>query len=1191
MARLINAEVMGFFATPPVVTDLISTWFTAPDAQWRLLDPCCGEGVAAAHLATAIGGTAQTWGVELAPQRAAAASERLDQVFNTAWSMTRVSKEAVSLLYLNPPYDHDLDGESKRLEIEFLRTALNTLVIGGVLVYVVPQHLLRQPAVARLLAGHFEHLAVRRFPDGEYERFKQVVVFARRKPYVTPRSETLDWITALHQADLPPLSTPPENWERTLPPAPLKARFYRTSVPLREQLALAHSTGWPEDLSRALSTRQQQPYRPVLPLKKGHIAMLMASGLMGNLRITHDGRPLLVKGRVLKGHSISHVENDSGETVEIKRDTFTTTVGVIGQDGVQVIDDVEALGDFMEDHAGALAAEILKHRPRYDLQPTATEWDALAPLGQNRPPLPGHTQAGLLPVQKHVTIGLARTLREQPSVLLQGEMGIGKTTVGLATIDTLNAYPALVICPPHLVEKWRREAEEVIPGVQTRELRRIGRVPQSENPPCEGWEVNDARQFLTDWEAGRLGDKAIAVMAETSAKLGSGWRGAAATRYTLPDPRKMSQEAPRAQATTRRHTFRERVEGYHAARQQVRELVDAGASASEITAARSRCAQKRQAALKAALAYPVCPDCGSPVETNRGAAATFKYLNRTPYTCMHQIKAPGWAQDKEGHPILDDHEQPVFTWDPDLLPRCDFPLYEFGDRFRRWPIAHYIRTHHPHAFQLLVADEVHEYRSKGSDRGQAFFDVVRATRYHLALTGTVYGGKATSVFHLFYRLFPNVREDFAFGDEKRWAEQYGVLEERRTVGSDGGDEYSRFTASKRGRVTVSEKPGVSPGILEHIIDTSVFISLEDLGIALSPYAEEALPLSMTPSQATQYRAMEAVLRARAREDPRWLSTWLQWSLSRPNSGFRPEMVTKTYRDDDGNVEQVVDFMPLPQIVNGVQADGTTPTGADPLPKAEWMVDFVKAEKTAKRKVLVFVRQSSTRDIQPRLQALLEAQGVRAEILRSSVDTRQREQWVADHVPHLDVLICNPGLVQTGLDLVQFATVIFYELSYDLFEVQQACRRVRRITQRQPVKVIFTSYSDTLEEDAVRLMGQKMKAAQLLYGDEVGGAIVPDDGENFMTELARNVLEGRELPDIKALFAVHKVSTESPLGSPTATSPRLPTPPAPSLTWQQAMEQARRQLAAALEKQGRLSRKEKRTLVQEALPVEQMTLFS
>ena len=203
MARLINAEVLAFFATPPSVTALVAEWLQAPQGEklWRLLDPCCGEGRAAAHLATTLGGPVNTWGVELSPKRAERAATVLDKVHNTAWQATRVSKESVSLLWLNPPYDTDLDGDSKRLEIEFLRTALPTLVHGGVLVYIVPQHLLGYRDVARLLSGHFENISVRRFPDGEYERFKQVVVLARRKPYSTPTEESLDVLRALRDAD------------------------------------------------------------------------------------------------------------------------------------------------------------------------------------------------------------------------------------------------------------------------------------------------------------------------------------------------------------------------------------------------------------------------------------------------------------------------------------------------------------------------------------------------------------------------------------------------------------------------------------------------------------------------------------------------------------------------------------------------------------------------------------------------------------------------------------------------------------------------------------------------------------------------------------------------------------------------------------------------------------------------------
>ena len=49
--------------------------------------------------------------------------------------------------------------------------------------------------------------------------------------------------------------------------------------------------------SRALAQLTQ----PVMPLKKGHVAMLMASGMMGTVRLTdEEGRPMLIKGRVIK---------------------------------------------------------------------------------------------------------------------------------------------------------------------------------------------------------------------------------------------------------------------------------------------------------------------------------------------------------------------------------------------------------------------------------------------------------------------------------------------------------------------------------------------------------------------------------------------------------------------------------------------------------------------------------------------------------------------------------------------------------------------------------------------------------------------------------------------------------------------------------------------------------------------------
>lgn len=152
------------------------------------------------------------------------------------------------------------------------------------------------------------------------------------------------------------------------------------------------------------------------------------------------------------------------------------------------------------------------------------------------------------------------------------------------------------------------------------------------------------------------------------------------------------------------------------------------------------------------------------------------------------------------------------------------------------------------------------------------------------------------------------------------------------------------------------------------------------------------------------------------------------------------------------------------------------------------------------------------------------------------------------------MITNPRLVQTGLDLVSFQTVVFYEPEYSLYTLWQALRRVWRLGQTQPVKVVFAVYKDAMEAQALALMGRKMRAAQTLYGDEVGGAIVPTEEGDFITELAREVLRGAELDDLQSLFADEMNVSNSPLGCPTEVSPVLvPVPTAP-VTWDEWIRQ-------------------------------------
>ena len=136
---------------------------------------------------------------------------------------------------------------------------------------------------------------------------------------------------------------------------------------------------------------------------------------------------------------------------------------------------------------------------------------------------------------------------------------------------------------------------------------------------------------------------------------------------------------------------------------------------------------------------------------------------------------------------------------------------------------------------------------------------------------------------------------------------------------------------------------------------------------------------------------------------------------------------------------------------------------------------------------------------------------------------RREAWVADGVKEgIDVLICHPRLVQTGLDLIDFPTICWYETDYSVYVMRQASRRSWRIGQTRPVKVVFMSYRNTLQADALKLVAKKLQSSLAVEGElpEDGLAAYGDDGDDMMMALARKIVSGEEdeAETVEAVFA-------------------------------------------------------------------------
>ncbi len=109
----------------------------------------------------------------------------------------------------------------------------------------------------------------------------------------------------------------------------------------------------------------------------------------------------------------------------------------------------------------------------------------------------------------------------------------------------------------------------------------------------------------------------------------------------------------------------------------------------------------------------------------------------------------------------------------------------------------------------------------------------------------------------------------------------------------------------------------------------------------------------------------------------------------------------------------------------------------------------------------------------------------------------------------DVMICHPRLVQTGLDLIDSPTLVWFETDYSVYVSRQASRRSWRIGQTRPVKVVFMSYKNTLQADALKLVAKKLQSSLAVEGElpEDGLAAYGDDGDgdDVMMALARKLV--------------------------------------------------------------------------------------
>ena len=331
--RLAAQAKGGFYPTPIRVIELILQLIAPQRASLgrgsapqtlRLLDPCCGAGealgVVARDLRRRTSLDVETFGVELHQERSSLAQQTLDHTLAADIFRCSIANRAFSLLWLNPPYDHDSD--DKRNEHAFLTQCSRYLAPDGLLVFIVPRKRLR--VSARYLASNYSRLSCWAFPEPEREVFDQVVVIGERKHDTFPDAYAEAQIARWADGELESLDDARYSQYRLeAEPAGEVLFTTRTIDPVVAAAEARRSGLWQSpQVTDALWPQEDARTRPLMPLRRGHLAMLVAAGFPDNLELEAGDSRILVKGRTAK----EMILVDETPDKEVYRERMRTTV-------------------------------------------------------------------------------------------------------------------------------------------------------------------------------------------------------------------------------------------------------------------------------------------------------------------------------------------------------------------------------------------------------------------------------------------------------------------------------------------------------------------------------------------------------------------------------------------------------------------------------------------------------------------------------------------------------------------------------------------------------------------------------------------------------------------------------------------------------------------------------------------------
>lgn len=640
-----------------------------------------------------------------------------------------------------------------------------------------------------------------------------------------------------------------------------------------------------------------------------------------------------------------------------------------------ILEGVEGIADYIEKYAGEISRKI---EQRITYLHTPRNYNEGFFNGLNR---------RLYPHQKDIAVAAAKKLAKDNKVIISGQMGVGKTTIGVAAchyksfLKGQKGYRTIITCPSHLQEKWAREIKEVLPEAEV-----FCFIEEKKQKP---WQLfsRKIREAVSTPEKPEYW-----IVSNESLRSGYLWRPAYATKkkklYSIKEEKRIWQDV---------------------------------------------C---------------ICPDCGEYLMKEVETSDYRKVL-------VHMIPEDFKSRTSQNH----------------HCPKCKAALWQADEKkkgYRKIAIIELIKKKlAKNFFDYYIADEAHKYKG-ATAQGMAFGGLIEASKNTIAMTGTLADGYANGLYYLLWRMKPEKfkAKGYQYNEESRnrFQMEYGFWEK---ISKTKEKEYGKSSRSYRTQTYTKILPGYTINTFpEWLMEETLFLKLSDVTSELPPKKEYVNVVPMDEDLAENYRQIENDFKTiiNSTKDFSYASLMLHTCMSYPDLGIQ-ERVVKI----EGYKDIQIPYLDRSKLYN----------------KEIELQKIVRNELAQGRKCIIFTTYTNNHDCLPRLEWVLNGvEGAKVQVLRAdTVNSAKRESYISSKLLEgKNVLVCHPGLVETGLDLLEFPTIIWMQTGFVPSVVRQASARSWRIGQTKEVKIIFLCYAGTMQEKCFALVGQKINAAGILEGN-------------------------------------------------------------------------------------------------------------